>query len=121
MTELTKHPTVIKLLSQQAHQVSLSLHIPKTLVFFQGHFTDFPVLPGIAQIDFAIDYACKYLGVLPQQIMQCKNVKFTRIISPDTSLQLDIEIKNHRLLFSYLHTDGTKYASGKLPLGATNV
>ena len=45
-----------------ADGVELDLAIGPELIYFQGHFPGYPVLPGIVQIDWAVQLADQYLG-----------------------------------------------------------
>ena len=83
-------------------RVELDLLIPPTLVFFQGHFREFPVLPGVVQLHWSIAFARRHLNfnASPLEIVQ---VKFKSIIVPNEkiSLILNHEMERRKLTFEY--------------------
>ncbi|WP_345797000.1 hypothetical protein [Castellaniella sp. MT123] len=85
-----------------ADQVLLWLHLPDDLFWFQGHFEQCPILPGVAQVDWVLDYAqalfgaTAFFGGLDQ-------VKFQSPARPGDTLRLSLHwLADHlRLDFVY--------------------
>ena len=96
----------IQPIKHEADQLQINIQIPGTLRWFDGHFPDQPVLPGVAQVFWA-DYLAKQL--LPDLHSGChlKSVKFNRIILPDTQVQLNLQVKKgkQQVNFIYQHKD----------------
>jgi 3-hydroxymyristoyl/3-hydroxydecanoyl-(acyl carrier protein) dehydratase len=83
---VTAEAQVLKV-ARERDQVFLELHLPTDLVFFQGHFRGCPILPGIVQIAWAIEYARRYLK-LQGRCVGMKSVKFSRAIQPQMPVTL---------------------------------
>ncbi len=86
--------------------VELDMSVPETLLYFDGHFPGFPVLPGVVQIDWAVRMADRHLETAIGAA--CKfRVKFSSVISPRTRLTLSLR-RSHgggRLTFEYRSGD----------------
>jgi hypothetical protein len=67
----------------------LALDVPWTLRWFDGHFPGHAVLPGVAQIDWAIRLAHGAFE-LPLEPPRIERVKFQRIVEPGDRLSLDL-------------------------------
>jgi len=65
------------------------LFIPRTLIYFDGHFPGIPLLPGLVQVQWAIDFASTLSGL--SRIRQINRLKFTALIRPDTALTLTLQ------------------------------
>jgi acyl-coenzyme A synthetase/AMP-(fatty) acid ligase len=88
------------------------IYIPADFFFFQGHFDNFPILPGVAQINMAIEFAKNYFEI-PGKFYQMINIKFKRVIRPGTILILNIQrdfVKN-TATFSFENAQD-KFSSG---------
>lgn len=78
--------------------------------FFQGHFPDIPVLPGVVQFFFAHFFAEEIFGA-SIRLEKMKKIKFSKVIKPDTKIIL--KLKNNDLSIDYTYTDGEHtYSSG---------
>ncbi|NNM58885.1 MAG: hypothetical protein HKM04_03640 [Legionellales bacterium] len=95
--------------------IELCLYMPKTLVYFQGHFPSNPILPGVAQLDIAINYAVSYLNLDKSRFESVKQIKFMKIIQPNAHLKLLLSMENNQLCFRYFVED-TVYSSGIISL-----
>lgn len=94
-----RHPTILA--ERTAPQrVELDLHLPEQLLFFRGHFENFPVLPGIVQLHWAVQYARRHFdldGLYPRTFM----VKFRDLIRPGEALTLSLQLSGPKLGFDY--------------------
>ncbi|MDN5873928.1 MAG: hypothetical protein L0H29_06040 [Sinobacteraceae bacterium] len=70
------------------------LFIPPELAWFVGHFPDQPVLPGVAQIGWAIRFA-RQAFQFDADPLRIDRVKFQQPIVPGDSVQLTLR---HKLL-----------------------
>ncbi|GAB2179343.1 acyl-CoA synthetase family protein [Dongia sp. agr-C8] len=98
--------------------VELDLFIPAELVQLRGHFPDFPVLPGVAQIDWAVRYAARYLQA-PIDVGKAFQIKFRRITTAPSSITLKL-LRNpdrQQVEFEY-RQDQSILSSGALKLEA---
>lgn len=115
-TEIKKPEVISKTVDAENNRVILELLIPKALKYFQGHFPETPVLPGIVQIDWAIDFAQQFFAVEKSHILSMDNIKFTQPILPEYTVVLELALANNLLSFKYGQTD--VYSSGKIRVGA---
>ena len=112
-------PSIIEysLLTDQAVKtVLLRLFFDEKLVFFKGHFDNAHILPGIAQTHFVIEYAAQFLAIDKTQITNIPQLKFSKVILPNTVINLRIEQHAHRLVFNYTDDQKNLYSSGKISL-----
>ena len=87
-------------------------------VYFDGHFPEYLLLPGVVQCDLAIRFAHENLGTT-LNISSIPRMKFKRPIPPDTRLVLSIEhdVDKNRLSYSYRAVEGeTVYSDGTVVL-----
>jgi 3-hydroxymyristoyl/3-hydroxydecanoyl-(acyl carrier protein) dehydratase len=68
-----------------ADGVEIELTVPEDLLCFRGHFPGRPILPGIAQIDWAVRLADRHLGTAIDAARTMR-VKFRAIIVPNQAL-----------------------------------
>lgn len=98
--------------------VELELSLPRGLLYFEGHFDDFAILPGVVQLHWAIGLARAYLPVdecLPAEMQ----IKFRQPIRPEARLVLVLALKkmadHKQLTFDYRCGDAP-CSSGKITL-----
>ena len=93
--------------------IRLELVIPADLHYLQGHFPGCPLLPGVVQLTWAIDFAKQYLPIVGS-FRGVSNLKFMRVIQPDrpVSLTLDFEAAKNQLTFEYRNADGVCSSGG---------
>lgn len=78
------------------------LRVPQELSYFQGHFPQCPLLPGVVQISWSIELGRKHVP-FSARFRELRAVKFTRVILPGASvtLQLDYSPEERQLHFAY--------------------
>ncbi len=102
-----------RLLSQQEQKnVHLELEFMPEQIYFQGHFPDFPIYPGVAQIAMVDAFAQQYFAVSGRCISM-EQIKFMRLIRPYDVLQLVLEYSDNKVVFR-LFSDSSNVASGRL-------
>lgn len=84
-------PQISQLETEQDEAV-LSLGVASDLRWFDGHFPQQKVLPGVVQIDWAGKLA-KALFVDGETFTQLTNIKFKTMVLPDTAMQLKLTHK----------------------------
>ena len=104
----------LRAIRQSGRAVELSLSVPETLLYLQGHFPGCPVLPGVVQLDWAIRYGRQYLG-LAKTAAKTVQVKFRRPIRAERrfDLRLDYNPEERRLSFECRDGEGV-YSSGQV-------
>jgi len=107
----------LRVLEQQAQRVLLELTVPPDLLYFDGHFSVAPVLPGVVQVDWAIAYGRDYLA-LTGAFAGINALKFQQMIRPLQPVQLELvhDTNKNSLNFRYF-SDAGAHASGRILLG----
>lgn len=84
-TDVT-YPNVVGF-SNDGQKAELELIFPKNSNFFQGHFPEFPILPGVVQLFFAKEFSRDVFNIdfIPEK---AKKVKFSSVIKPDIKVKL---------------------------------
>lgn len=96
--------------------LQLQLRLDHDLVPFQGHFDDFPVLPGIALVHWAMTFATERLGVRAR-VEALSDVKFTNVLRPGDALVLALRVDDGRVEYRYSR-HGEPCAKGRLRVDA---
>lgn len=106
-------------LQWQDHHWQIELGVPLDLAHFSGHFPRTPVLPGVVQIEWAINLARELIDDLPPRFGGMEVLKFQQLARPGDRLQLSLRFDHERgkLYFTY-HNDGKPCSSGRILLGA---
>lgn len=108
---------IIKTISTHTEkEIQLKILFPPSSLYFQGHFPETPILPGIVQLNLAIDCACNYLGIQKIQIQSIPQIKFLNPIHPNRQLRLSITVEDNVLKFSYADDQKT-FSHGRILLG----
>ena len=96
------------------NSIELVLDMLKSLDCFNGHFDDFPVVPGVALIEWAVRAAEVHL-VKNYIFSGMSQIKFQKFIKPNQiiRLRLDLNPESMSLKFKY-HNVGIVYSSGIL-------
>ncbi len=94
-------PHVTKIMAVSDEQVRLTLAIPVNCVYFQGHFTDTPLLPGLTQLCWAQHFAKLYLPQCGLPVSQIPQLKFSKVIKPGTECELELNQTAKGFRFAY--------------------
>lgn len=108
-----------ELLSQTVteQQVDLKLRVPANLYYFQGHFNSAPILPGVVQTHWVMQYLAEFFAADVKTFQGFSNLKFQIIVQPEYVLDLTLkQIKPNKYSFSYQSEHG-QHASGKVQFG----
>lgn len=92
----------------------LSLGIPPNLAYFDGHFQQIAVVPGVVQIQWAIHFARQHLG-LELTFSHMEAIKFKNLLLPNQLLQLELRYLQAagKLEFRY-HAAADEFSSGRI-------
>ncbi|QBE65040.1 AMP-binding protein [Pseudoduganella lutea] len=95
-------------------RVLLEIVAPSNLVYFDGHFTEAPILPGVAQVEWAIRYGRDYFA-LPPAFRAMHALKFQHVIQPGMPVQLELlhDPAKGQLTFAFRSPSG-QHASGRI-------
>jgi len=107
-------PAVRELVARGTDEVVLTLQVPKDLTYFDGHFPDSPVLPGVVQLLW-VDRFARQLFDAAGAWQKLEAIKFTRLVLPDTVVTLTLRARDgvDQIQFTYA-IDGIVSGSGRL-------
>lgn len=111
----------IRVIARNKRHVELEVTVPSDLFYFDGHFPEAPILPGVVQIDWAIRYGRQYFD-LPPQFRALHALKFHHVIRADNQVALELayDAQKGRLNFRYFSPAG-QHASGCILFAAVEV
>ncbi len=115
-----RKPTILNVETTQSAS-TITMQVDADILDFRGHFTHFPLLPGVSQIDWALFYAIEYLHI-PPTFKGMEVIKFQEPILPDmrVNLALNWDEEKQKLTFKYSSQQGDRlviHSSGKMKLG----
>lgn len=94
-------------------EVILSLTIPTDLYYFQGHFSQTPILAGVIQVHWAMYYIEKYFNLTVEKHLTIDALKFQLIIAPEYDVNLKLtKISDTKVSFNYSSAHGA-HTSGR--------
>jgi 3-hydroxymyristoyl/3-hydroxydecanoyl-(acyl carrier protein) dehydratase len=101
-------------LRREGEAVTLALDLPDDCPAFDGHFPATPILPAVAQVDWAIRLARQNFP-LPPHFNALRALKFLRIVQPPVRLVLELAPTADRrgVTFTYSH-GGAACSSGRI-------
>lgn len=105
----TTEPRVLAIILGD-RQVGLDLLIPPDLLYWNGHFPNRPILPGVVQVHWAITFGRRHLS-LGQSRATALQVKFRRPVEPGDRLTLDLRAAPDRDRLTFDYRDRTEVRS----------
>lgn len=116
---LAARPKIPEVLEQSASdgEWSLQLSVPLDLAYFSGHFPKTPVLPGVVQVEWALNLGRQLLN-LDGAFAGMEVLKFQQLVRPGDEIQLHLRFDAERgkLYFAY-RNDTATCSSGRILLG----
>lgn len=93
--------------------IKVGVYIQKSLSWFEGHFPNQPVLPGVVQTHWACELAQHVFA--RKGLKKVNNLKFKTMILPETYLTLNLSFNSvkNSVSFSYTHDNDT-FSTGSL-------
>lgn len=105
------------------HHAVITLCADDGLEDFKGHFSTFALLPGVSQIDWAVDFARHYFSDMPTEFSGMDVIKFQQPILPNSTITLTLDWMTDKqklhFTFSSVTTENEKviHSSGKISMG----
>jgi len=117
-TPITPAPRLPRVLGRDAlpEGVCLRLEVPADLAWFDGHFPGAPILPGVAQVGWAVTFAREHFG-LGGDPKIIDRVKFLHTARPGSQLELELVRKGGQIVWQ-LHEAATLLSRGRLEFDA---
>ena len=96
------------------------LPIDPELLVFDGHFPAVPILPGVAQLDWAVGFA-RACFTLPPRFLRLDTLKFQSPVRPGMLLTLTLTWRPETGSLAFTYTsDAGPHASGAVVFGAAD-
>lgn len=107
-------PEILLKESVSEHEARFVLSVPGKLACFEGHFRKAPILPGVVQVDWAMQLG-QSCWPLPDTFSDLEVLKFQRVVMPLQLLQLSLryDTGKQKLYFQLQSSKGT-HASGRI-------
>lgn len=110
-----------RLLAKDVQHAVFELIAPRDLVYFDGHFPDRPILPGVVQVDWAIFYGRQCFD-LPPSFRSIHGLKFQRVISPEMPFTLELVHEPAKCSLSFkINSHLGSHAHGRILFGEADV
>ena len=95
----------------------LTLEVPERLAFLEGHFSDFPLVPGVVMVQWAIESARDRFDGLGD-FQGIERLKFQRMLRPGTRFTLHLTRRDAGIDFSIDSHEG-RHAAGRIRLATS--
>lgn len=105
-------------LSNTRHDNVQVLHgkVPLDLRYFKGHFADFPLVPGVIELQWVVDNITAYFG-REMPIVRIDNLKFQKFLRPNDEFELTLKWDEAKSRMGFqLKTDNEMCGSGLVVL-----
>ncbi len=115
MSELSNLAPILLERRASENKVELDLLISADLDYFNGHFPEAPILAGVVQLDWAVNFGRQELS-MPYPVKDIEVLKFQVVITPGMTVTLTLEkTAPTKFSFSYVSQKG-QHASGRVLL-----
>ncbi|WP_460140427.1 AMP-binding protein [Pseudomonas sp. S2_E01] len=117
MAPRPKSPEILEQIETDG-EWSLQLAVPPDLAYFSGHFPQAPVLPGVVQVEWALQLGQQLMN-LPEKFAGMEVLKFQQLVRPGDEIQLHLRFDPVRgkVYFAYRNETAT-CSSGRILLEA---
>lgn len=108
--------------TREADEIKMNLLVPDDLLYFDGHFPGAPILPGVVQVDWAVGFCRRLLG-MRGPFQRLEQIKFQQTIRPGMEVELMLRAlpakspNQSSIEFRYASTAGA-HSSGRIVFGA---
>ena len=107
------HPQVLHVV-RTGDRYRLQLHVSDALCYLEGHFPHMPIVAGVCQLKWVIDYIEAYSGQ-PLRIRAMEGIKFQRPLLPPQTFTIEFAYEAQEAAWQYrLFTEEQQFAAGRL-------
>ena len=109
-------PTAVQAVAQErdATHATLLITVARSCPYFEGHFPNFPILPGVTQLDWA-DRLARQLFPGRGRLAGVKTLNFMQPVFPNSTVVLDLTLRDDGSVdFAYASTSDEPHAKGRL-------
>jgi 3-hydroxymyristoyl/3-hydroxydecanoyl-(acyl carrier protein) dehydratase len=110
---INNYPEITKTTNVSENHIVITMILNVNCEFFNGHFDNTPILPGIAQIDTAIKMASKLFDIEKRNFKNIPVAKFKKVLIPGDIIDLHLTRRVDAISFEYKF-DGDVASSGRL-------
>lgn len=96
----------------------LTLEVPERLIFLEGHFAEYPLVPGVVMVQWAIELASERFGD-QGEFQGIERLKFKRVLRPGARFTLQLTRRDDGIAFAIDSHEG-RHCSGQVCLRARN-
>ncbi|MEN4749301.1 AMP-binding protein [Pseudomonas sp. Ps21-P2] len=101
---------------QRDDELRLELIVPLDLAHFPGHFPGTPILPGVVQVDWAMNLAQRLMD-LPPRFAGMEVLKFQQLVRPGDRISLTLRFDPERSKLHFAYRNGeAACSSGRILL-----
>jgi 3-hydroxymyristoyl/3-hydroxydecanoyl-(acyl carrier protein) dehydratase len=108
---VTPLPAIVSL-TRAGTAVALELELAADLPVFSGHFPGTPILPAVAQVDWALRLAREHFE-LPSHFSGLRSLKFLRVMQPPARVSLELVHDGSAVSFAYTQS-GAACSTGRI-------
>lgn len=101
---------------RDAQHCLIALEVPERLIFLDGHFEQFPIVPGVVVVQWAIELAERSFGTLGV-FRSCEQLKFQLPMRPGMRLRLELTRRESGIAFAF-HSHEGRHANGRISFNA---
>jgi hypothetical protein len=115
--ETARQDPLMKGETRGTRRIERILEVPEDLVYFRGHFEDYPVVAGVVQLRWVMDAARELLGESPR-VGAIEALKFPDPLLPGQPFALSVEFAREGTSLHFRLWKGRlTFATGRLRLG----
>ena len=92
----------------------ISLEVPERLIFLEGHFDDYPIVPGVVMVQWAVELAGTSFGELGE-FKGIERLKFKQVLRPGARFTLQLTRRAEGIAFTIDSQEG-RHCTGQVRL-----
>ncbi len=91
--------------------------MPLDLVYFGGHFADFPLVPGVIELQWVRDLAARF-DWGSRSIVRVENLKYQQFVRPNSKVLVELKYDSAKDKLTFkLENEEAVCASGRMVFG----